>query len=107
MIAAGNADPVASALPDLAFAAGAPVLIQTAAAFVDPDGDTLAFSATGLPASLSIDPVSGAISGSTTVGDIGSYAVTVTVDDGAGGTAQSSFTLVIGPARIFGDGFED
>ncbi|MCP4303783.1 MAG: hypothetical protein GY788_02675, partial [bacterium] len=46
----------------------------------DADGDTLTYSASGLPAGLAIDGGSGVISGSpSTAGD---YTVTVTVDDG-------------------------
>ncbi len=47
----------------------------------DPDGDTLTFSATGLPPGLSIDTGTGLIDGNTI--QAGSYNVTVTVSDGA------------------------
>jgi hypothetical protein len=48
----------------------------------DPDGDPLYFSATGLPAGLSIDPSSGAIQGTLAPESIGSRTVTVGVSDG-------------------------
>ena len=58
----------------------------------DPDvGDTLTFSASGLPAGLSINPSSGLISGTPTVA--GGHSVTVTVSDSED-SASTTFTLV-------------
>jgi hypothetical protein len=48
----------------------------------DPDSDTLTYSATGLPAGLTINSASGAITGTPTFTSAGSYTVTVTVSDG-------------------------
>jgi hypothetical protein len=48
----------------------------------DPDGDTLIFSAGGLPAGLSIDPDTGEISGSPGPGSASLYTVDVSVSDG-------------------------
>ena len=59
----------------------------------DPDGDTLSFSAVGLPAGLSINTVTGAISGTPTT--VGSSNVVVTVSDGRSGSATASFTWTI------------
>ena len=76
-----------------------PVTIPTAAAFADPDtGDTLTFSATGLPPGLGIDPVTGLITG-TLASDAsvrGAYPITVTVTDGAGAQTTQTFTLSVG-----------
>jgi Putative Ig domain/RTX calcium-binding nonapeptide repeat (4 copies)/Cadherin-like domain len=84
---------------DRSYHVGDSVSFSVAAAFADPDGDTLTFSATGLPAGLSIDPVTGVISGTlapaaSTAGP-GSltHTVTVTADDGEGGSLSASFTL--------------
>ena len=49
----------------------------------DPDGDSLTFSAAGLPAGISIDVNSGAISGSLSLGSNGDYTVTVNTTDGS------------------------
>jgi len=72
----------------------------------DPDGDDLSYSATGLPAGLMIDPVTGKITGeldnSASQGgpnSDGVYTVTVTADDGEGGTVTDTFEInVTNPA---------
>ncbi len=48
----------------------------------DPDGTPVTYSATGLPASLTINATSGLISGTLTYTSAGSYTVTVTASDG-------------------------
>jgi hypothetical protein len=60
----------------------------------DPDGDPLTYSATGLPAALSIDPSTGVISGTATPG---SSTITVTVRDDASAQASATFTLTVTP----------
>ena len=49
----------------------------------DADGDTLTYSATNLPGGISINSSTGVVSGSLGFGASGSYAVTLTVSDGA------------------------
>ena len=56
-------------------------------------GQTLTYSATGLPAGLSISSTTGLISGSPTTA--GSSSVTVTVTDGTGASGTASFTWAI------------
>lgn len=58
----------------------------------DPDGDLLTFSATGLPAGVTIDPATGRISGTASVA--GTSTVTVTASDGAL-EASATFTLTV------------
>jgi YVTN family beta-propeller protein len=60
----------------------------------DPDGDPLSFAATGLPPGLSLNAVTGVISGTPTA--LGSYGVDVTVTDGRGGATSMRFTWFVG-----------
>jgi nucleoid-associated protein YgaU len=66
------------------------------AQFIDPDDDTLTYSATGLPAGLKIDPTTGEISGQIMGSVAGElvHEITVTVDDGLD---TASFTFKITP----------
>ncbi|WP_177408621.1 cadherin-like domain-containing protein [Pseudomonas sp. M30-35] len=87
-------------IPDSAQADGATFEYDIAPYFSDPDGNTLTYSVTGLPAGLSINSVTGEISGTidnsaSQGGSGGVYTVTVTVDDGSGGTASDSFYLTV------------
>ena len=78
-------------------APGASVLLQVAAS--DPDGDTLTYTATGLPPALGINSSTGRISGTVDAGAVGVHAVSVSVADGHGGSAGVGFTwTVTGPA---------
>ncbi len=59
----------------------------------DPENLALRYTATGLPAGVSIDEVTGLISG--TLGEAGEFSVTVTVTDSEGQTASTSFTWTV------------
>jgi hypothetical protein len=58
-------------------------------------GQTLTYSATGLPAGLSINTTSGLISGTPTTA--ATYNTTVTARDGTGATGSASFTWTVSP----------
>ena len=60
----------------------------------DPDGDALSFAAVGLPAGLTINRVSGSITGSLGYSLDGSYTVTVTVTDDGNPALSSRATFV-------------
>jgi len=60
----------------------------------DPDGDTLSFSATGLPPNLTINPTTGTISGTPTFASAGSYPAQITVSDGVLSTTRSTVIIV-------------
>jgi len=86
-----------------------PITIETMIS--DPDGDRLTYTADGLPDGLTINPETGVISGtpdnSASQGGPnkdGVYVVTVTADDGEGGTIADEFDLTIkNPAPIAQD----
>ena len=68
--------------------------------FIDVEGDTLRYSATGLPSGLSIDPNTGIISGTidhsaSQTGAGGVHSVTVTATDSHGASSGQTFTWTV------------
>jgi VCBS repeat-containing protein len=106
-VACVNDGPVAGTIDDTFATATVPFSLDVSDAFTEPKGETLTFSATGLPASLTINPATGVISGTPTVGEIGPYTVTVTATDPGGASDDAAFTLDVVPVAIFADGFEE
>lgn len=101
-----NHAPVAGTLVDRVLPVGVAANFSIASGFTDSDGDTLSFSATGLPASLVLAGATGAISGTPLQGEIGVHPIQITASDGTL-TATASFSLTIVGEDIFADGFED
>jgi VCBS repeat-containing protein len=71
-----------------------------AGVFTDTDSPTVTLSAslvnnTALPAWLGFNAATGNFSGTPTDGDVDSYAVTVTANDGSGGSVTESFNIVV------------
>ncbi|MGB7304480.1 MAG: RICIN domain-containing protein [Burkholderiaceae bacterium] len=104
----GNQPPFVASPGNQVNAIGDPVSLQISA--IDPEGDSVTFSATNLPSGLNIDAQTGIISG--TIASSGSSNVTVIADD-AQQTGQTSFiwTVAQGGAnencnRILNGGFE-
>src|SRR5690606_19698225 len=85
---------------------GAAFSLTGASHFEDADGDALTFSATGLPAGLSVNTQTGVISGTPAPGTDRAtpYAVNVTASDSFGGTAASVLSLVVAAAPASGGG---
>jgi VCBS repeat-containing protein len=103
-----DAPVLVSALADQASVDGKSFTVDLSGHFSDAEGDKLGYAVSGLPAGLSIDPVTGVISGTidhsaSQGGSLGNgvYDITVTADDGNGGTVADQFQLTItnpGPA---------
>uniref|UniRef100_UPI0011310718 beta strand repeat-containing protein n=1 Tax=Cobetia sp. QF-1 TaxID=1969833 RepID=UPI0011310718 len=95
---ADDAPVVVSDLPDRTAGNGGDISIPAGEAFADTDAsDELTYSASGLPEGVMIDPQTGHISGQLALDASldAPYVITVTADDGNGGTASYSFTLSV------------
>ncbi|MGI9264828.1 MAG: putative Ig domain-containing protein, partial [Gammaproteobacteria bacterium] len=68
--------------------------IDVSASFEDPEGSTLVFTATGLPASIVLE-TSGLMQGTPGQDDVGIYAVSVTATDPSGESASDTFTMTV------------
>lgn len=79
-----NQPPVVTHPGDQITLEGNAVSLQIVAS--DNEGDTLTYSALGLPPGLSINPTTGRITGTPPVGSASEYAIGVTVDDGTNQT---------------------
>ncbi len=96
-VAPVNDVPVAAPIPATNTTDGATISVPVAGSFSDPDGNPLSFSAAGLPPGLTIDPVTGVISGTITPNasqtNGGVYTATITASDGNGGTVTQTVTF--------------
>ena len=84
---------------------GTLISIPVVGVFTDPNpGDVLTITASGLPPSLAYNPATGAIEGTLTANasqHTGPYVVTLTANDGHGGTVTSNFNFTVGnPAPV-------
>jgi YD repeat-containing protein len=61
--------------------------------FGDANNDSLTYTATGMPAGISFNGATRTFTGSTTV--LGAHTITVTANDGNGGTLAATFTLTV------------
>ncbi len=66
---------------------GTPIAFQLVAS--DPDGDALTYAASGLPGSVSLNQVTGLVSGTLAPSDAGTYGVTVSASDASLTTTQT------------------
>ncbi|MEQ9671136.1 putative Ig domain-containing protein [Coleofasciculus sp. G2-EDA-02] len=63
--------------------------------FTDPDGDSLTYSAIGLPKGLNLNPETGLISGNPRNKAVGTNSITLTANDGNGGEISDVFDLTV------------
>ncbi|NJR40949.1 MAG: tandem-95 repeat protein [Leptolyngbyaceae cyanobacterium CSU_1_4] len=91
-----DAPTIADPIPDQTATEDSPFTVSTSSSFADVDaGDTLTFSAAGLPAGLAIDSVTGVISGTPINDAVGVKNITVTANDSKGGTVSDTFAIAI------------
>ncbi|ETX02621.1 MAG: hypothetical protein ETSY1_02930 [Candidatus Entotheonella factor] len=97
-VGTGNTPPAITATSDQINTVGASVTLDIEAA--DPDGDSLTFEATGLPAGLSIGVTSGRVTGTLALGSEGTYSVNVSVSDGLESDSASFTWTVLPPGEV-------
>ena len=109
-VSVNNAPPVLAPIGSQSGTDAQVVSLDLGSLASDVDGPTRIWSASGLPTGLSIDGSTGIISGtidkaaSAAGGGSGVYSVSVTVADGAGGTATRNFTWTVSnPAPVAAD----
>ncbi len=94
-----NDVPVATPIAPQSNVDSSVISLPVAGNFSDIDGDPLTYTASGLPPGLSIDPVTGVISGTLTRDasqpNGGVYSVTVNASDGKGGIVSVTFTWTV------------
>src|SRR4029077_11845296 len=90
-----NRAPTWGSLPDIVAQAGTPV-DYTPPAAIDPDGELLTYSGSGLPAGLLLDTTNGRISGTTNA--VGVFAVTLRVTDPHGASVERGVALRLNDA---------
>jgi hypothetical protein len=88
-----NNDPTIDAIVDQSVEANQTFTYNATAN--DVDGDTLTFSLTQSPVSMTIDSATGDMTWTPVEGEEGNYTVEVTVEDGNGGNASTDFNLEV------------
>ena len=90
-ISNANDGPTTGAVSNDSVMQGANYNRNLSTAFSDLDGDTLSYSKVSLPSGLNLDTTTGVISGNVT--RPGTYNLTITADDGHGGSSNASYQL--------------
>lgn len=91
IVRAANNVPVVTSMPKGPAVVGLPYQYQVNAQ--DADGDTLGFLLLDPPLGMTVNSVSGLVSWTPAVAQIGDQPVSISVSDGQGGTVTQSFTL--------------
>jgi YD repeat-containing protein len=101
----GNRPPTWGSLPDIVTQAGTPI-DYTPQAAIDPDGELLTYSASGLPAGLLLSNINGRISGTSNA--VGVFAVTLRATDPHGASIERSVALQLNNAvPVYNGGLSD
>jgi len=105
VLSPNEAPQVVSEIDDTAAAVDEPFALDVSGNFTDPDGDSLTFSAAlpnedPLPGWLSIDPLTGILSGTPAGGDVGVLNITVTASDPDMASASSTFQVTVSGANV-------
>lgn len=93
-----NTPPLITSTPPTQAAAGVVTTYQVRGA--DRDGDPLTFTLTAPPAGMTIDAATGLVQWTPDAGQLGPHDVIVVVDDGAGGSAVQSFTMLVSAVPV-------
>ena len=92
-----NSAPAISGTPTTSAVAGSPWQFQPVAS--DADGDALAFTATGLPSWLNLNPQTGRLSGTPDESDVGtSGSIILAVSDGEASASLPAFSIAVASA---------
>ncbi len=110
IVASTNNAPITTGIADKISMEALPFTTDISTDFSDADGDTLSFSAGGLPLSLTLNANTGIITGTPTATEATNspFNITVIATDPQGATTNSQFNLVVNPfvEEIFTDGME-
>jgi len=91
-----NVAPTTTGVADQTTAEDAAFSFDVSSAFSDLNaGDVLTYSATGLPAWLSLDTATGLLSGTPLNSDVGASTINLTALDSQGGSVSDSFVLTV------------
>ncbi|MEL6245445.1 MAG: putative Ig domain-containing protein, partial [Pseudomonadota bacterium] len=94
-----NVPPVAGPAPAVTGSPLIPITVDAGESFSDPDTDTLTYSSPDLPDWLSLDPITGVLTGAPTPESSidGEVTFTIVADDGEGGVVEQVFTIGVEP----------
>lgn len=92
-----NNPPVLLSFPSAEAVVGTPYVYQAQA--TDADGQPLRFALLAAPTGMAVDAVTGRVSWSPTIAQVGSRAALLQVSDGAGGIAVQAFTITVYAVR--------
>jgi hypothetical protein len=92
--AAANSPPAISGTPPTSVTVGSAYAFQPTAS--DPNGDSLTFNIANLPSWATFNPANGALSGTPTAGNVGTYSnIVISVSDGIAARSLPAFSIAV------------